>query len=239
MIGHLIGDFYLQSNKMVEQKKKSLKILLWHCIIYILPILFMGLATITKSEIISFLKFLISVILLHGFIDFGKSVIEKKNNFKHKYIFFLADQILHVATLYILIGVFDLEGGKYINFFKYSYEISSYDIFIKAVIMALICAKPASIFIAAVFEEISTAANESDSQKKAKIGSLIGILEREMILILGLMGQFGAIGYVLAAKSLARFKQLEERDFAEKYIVGTLLSAIIAILSIVIYKYAP
>ena len=46
------------------------------------------------------------------------------------------------------------------------------------------------------------------------------------------MGQLGAIGFVLAAKSLARFKQLDDRDFAEKYLVGTLLSVLIALLSI-------
>ena len=43
------------------------------------------------------------------------------------------------------------------------------------------------------------------------------MLEREIILILGLMGQFGAIGFVLTAKSLARFRQLEDKEFAEKY----------------------
>lgn len=68
-----------------------------------------------------------------------------------------------------------------------------------------------------------------EKQTGARIGSLIGILEREIILMLGLMQQFGAIGFVLTAKSLARYKQLEDKDFAEKYLVGTLLSAFIAI----------
>ena len=51
---------------------------------------------------------------------------------------------------------------------------------------------------------------------------------REIILLLGLMGQYGAVGFVLTAKSLARYKQLEKKAFAEKYLVGTLLSAFIA-----------
>ena len=62
------------------------------------------------------------------------------------------------------------------------------------------------------------------------------MLEREIILMLGLMGQFGAIGFVLTAKSLARFKQLENKSFAEKYLVGTLLSGGIAIVCIVVFK---
>ncbi len=43
-----------------------------------------------------------------------------------------------------------------------------------------------------------------------------------------------AIGFVLTAKSIARFKQLEDKDFAERYIVGTLLSVGIALASVLL-----
>ena len=43
-----------------------------------------------------------------------------------------------------------------------------------------------------------------------------------------LAGQLGAVGFVVAAKSLARFKQLEDKDFAENYLVGTMLSFLFA-----------
>lgn len=84
------------------------------------------------------------------------------------------------------------------------------------------------------FKEIP---EKSKSEKEeAKIGRWIGILEREIILILGLMGQYGAIGFVLTAKSLARFNQLNDQSFAEKYLVGTLLSSFLAIVCIAIYS---
>ncbi len=110
---------------------------------------------------------------------------------------------------------------------------------------ALVCWKPAAIFVSLVFKMIPETVEQADQIIKVKgnienegvkIGSWIGILEREIILMLGLMGQFGAIGFVLTAKSLARFKQLENKSFAEKYLVGTLLSALIAIGNIVICK---
>lgn len=238
MIGHLVGDFYLQSSKMVVEKKKSYRMLIKHCIIYALPILIFGLFIITKNELVSFIKYIISITLFHGLIDYGKIYIEKKNKIKHKYILFLLDQFIHTAILYVLLYTFKLVGGRYINIFESAYDVNNLNVYIKSIIMALICAKPASIFIATIFDEIPNVKNEQEirTQKIAKIGSLIGVLEREIILVLGLMGQYGAIGYVLAAKSLARFKQLEEQDFAEKYIVGTLLSALIAILCIVIYS---
>ncbi len=61
-------------------------------------------------------------------------------------------------------------------------------------------------------------------------GRYIGILERAIILTLTLSGAYTSIAFVLTAKSIARYKELADRDFAEYYLVGTLLSALIAIL---------
>jgi len=61
-------------------------------------------------------------------------------------------------------------------------------------------------------------------------GRAIGVLERAMALTLVLLGQYGALGLVVAAKSLARFKNLEDREFAEYFLVGTLASLMLALL---------
>ncbi len=61
-------------------------------------------------------------------------------------------------------------------------------------------------------------------------GRYIGFLERAVILTLALAGGFTSIGFVLTAKSIAQYKELENRDFAEYYLVGTLLSTLLAIL---------
>ena len=50
---------------------------------------------------------------------------------------------------------------------------------------------------------------------------MIGKLERLIIAMLVIYGEAGAIGFVLAAKSLARYKQFEDQDFTEKFLVGT------------------
>lgn len=59
-------------------------------------------------------------------------------------------------------------------------------------------------------------------------GRVIGILERLLIYYLVLNDQFGAIGFILAAKSFTRFRELEKREFAEYVLIGTLLSALLA-----------
>lgn len=61
-------------------------------------------------------------------------------------------------------------------------------------------------------------------------GRAIGVLERAVTLTLVLQGQYGALGLVVAAKSLARFKALENRDFAEYFLIGTLASLLLALL---------
>ncbi|MHA1213937.1 MAG: hypothetical protein ACTSR2_05390 [Candidatus Hodarchaeales archaeon] len=72
-------------------------------------------------------------------------------------------------------------------------------------------------------------------------GIFVGVLERMIILTLGLLNQYGAISFVFLAKSMARFKQLEKRDFAEYYLIGTLssffIALIIAILAQVGYQF--
>jgi hypothetical protein len=60
-------------------------------------------------------------------------------------------------------------------------------------------------------------------------GRTIGALERALAMTLVVLGQFGALGLVVAAKSLARFKALEDRDFAEYFLIGTLASVLLAL----------
>ena len=65
----------------------------------------------------------------------------------------------------------------------------------------------------------------------ARVGATIGVLERLLIATFVLTGSQAAIGFVVAAKTLARFKQLDDRDFAEYYLLGTLASVAVALFS--------
>ena len=60
-------------------------------------------------------------------------------------------------------------------------------------------------------------------------GRTIGALERALALTFVLLGQYGALGLIVAAKSLARFKALEDREFAEYFLIGTLASLLLAL----------
>lgn len=63
-----------------------------------------------------------------------------------------------------------------------------------------------------------------------RAGRMIGMLERGIILTFIFFGDLGSISFVFLAKSMARFRQLENRQFAEYYLIGTLFSFFFAII---------
>jgi Protein of unknown function (DUF3307) len=72
----------------------------------------------------------------------------------------------------------------------------------------------------------------------ARVGATIGVLERILIVVFVLTGSEAAIGFVVAAKTLARFRLLDDRDFAEYYLLGTLASVAVAIITALIARMA-
>ncbi len=72
----------------------------------------------------------------------------------------------------------------------------------------------------------------------ARVGATIGVLERILVVVFVLTGTEAAIGFVVAAKTLARFRQLDDRDFAEYYLLGTLASVAVAIITAIVGRAA-
>lgn len=260
ILGHLLGDFYVQTDHIADKKKKSVWYLLLHCVLYMTGMYFV--LAVATGNFVQALKITIIIGLSHMCVDIVKVKADSRMP-QFEYIVFLLDQAIHIAILMLIF-----------SFFRSCFQIENY-FFVQVLdgislskmtamlIAGLLCWKPAAVLISLVFkalpktvedengEEPECDKEEEASKKRKKvknaekisakcgnqeevlrIGSWIGILEREIILLLGLLGQYGAIGFVLTAKSLARYKQLEEQAFAEKYLVGTLLSALIAILCV-------
>ncbi len=82
--------------------------------------------------------------------------------------------------------------------------------------------------------------NESDKKKidtqEYNAGRVIGMLERFLIFLFVLFGQYTAIGFIIAAKGFTRFKELDKREFAEYVLIGTLLSGAFAFIVALIVK---
>ncbi len=67
-----------------------------------------------------------------------------------------------------------------------------------------------------------------DDNSLARAGRIIGVLERILVFTLVLLGEYLGIAVVFTAKSIARFENLNKREFAEYYLIGTLTSVICA-----------
>lgn len=85
--------------------------------------------------------------------------------------------------------------------------------------------KPSSVVIGSILSPWLPSVNTQGTLKSA--GTLIGYLERVLILTFVLLKQWEAIGFLLTAKSILRFndiKGIEQRALSEYVLLGTLLS---------------
>lgn len=63
------------------------------------------------------------------------------------------------------------------------------------------------------------------------VGEWIGVLERWITLSFVLTSSYTAIAFALTAKSIVRFKEMDNKVFAEYYLLGTSASIIVAIIA--------
>lgn len=83
--------------------------------------------------------------------------------------------------------------------------------------------------------QLSEAAATADGPKyleqRARVGRRIGTIERWLILLLIISKNVSSLGLVITAKSIVRYPQLADKEFAEYYLFGTLLSVVLALVS--------
>jgi len=237
LFAHILGDFYVQTSKMAEKKEESIKWVLVHCLYYWVTILALSI------PVLSWRAVWIGIIMatFHTLIDVWKywyvSKLKKKNRMtlmKDRNIFFI-DQSLHLICLVIIsywIVIYNNSISIYsifINFFN-TIGISKMG-FVYWGAALFIIHKPANIAISKLLAKYKPQSSEAEKKKDKNAGRFIGTIERIIIIILISIGQYAAIGLVLTAKSIARYDKISnEPDFAEYYLLGTLLSTLIVII---------
>jgi len=100
----------------------------------------------------------------------------------------------------------------------------------------LLCLNEANVIVRMLIDRLDLRPKEPGNPDSLLIvstaeyqrGRIVGMLERLTLFFLILEGQFSALGFVIAAKTMARFKNLEDRNFAEYFLVGTFLSVVTA-----------
>lgn len=231
LLGHITGDFYLQSSSLAEKKEKSGKALALHGV-------FCFLSTAGVSVCVfgtELLTWCMGISAIHLMIDFTKIRVKARcyicqGNMKNTYLY-LTDQFLHVFTILAAGAMINIGGETfaYTSFIRFLADTFDLDIprSLSLSFAALTIIKPCSITIRVILSGFRIAEN-TNGVKNA--GSLIGILERLILLMLLSAGQYGAIGFVLTAKSIARYNKIAENpEFGEYFLLGTLLSSMLVI----------
>lgn len=216
LIAHLCTDFVFQNNQLAADKNtkgfKS-KFLVWH-----------GLIALSLSWCLSFqFNFILGALIIgvsHYLIDGFKPYLNK-NTALGKYSFYI-DQFLHVSMFIVVTLIFfdTITMQPVVNLLP----IKAYVVLFAGFLFIL---KPTNIFIKemlSTFDIETTANNELE-----RAGRLIGILERILVVMFVLINQFAAIGFLIAAKSILRYKDTDLLK-TEYVLIGTMLSFGIAML---------
>jgi hypothetical protein len=229
-LAHVLTDFVFQSDSIVRDKGR-VKILSLHCLI------FFSLSVVLLLPTFSFNVTLIVATLsvFHGFVDYAKNLLEKRAK-KDNWLFFAADQAIHILGIGAAFLI--LERGHYQGFVQGIVAYWSN----RAIFLV------SSFFVAIVFGGrfltgllCRSFLDRLSVQRKPgieKAGRYLGILERSLILAAVLMGKFEFIGFIVAAKSIARYPEIKRgSDFGEYFLIGTLISISIAFFGGLLLRY--
>ncbi len=229
---HFLADFTLQPTILAENKTESAGYLLLHAGIYAAVTAIVGFLSVEWRAML--LPWGI-IAVSHGLVDLLRVAADKKwPSGGARFRSFLLDQVIHLALIAAVYYGFGLGEHTTTLIDGATASDTVRGILVCAVIWVIIW-DPASVFVRKLFNFTDNVSGGSGGSEP-RAGRIIGKLERLIIVILVLANQIGAIGFVLTAKSVARFKQLEDKDFAEKYLVGTLTSASIAIITALILR---
>jgi len=226
ILAHLIGDFLLQPRKWIENKetkKAASPVLYIHVLLHSsLVLLFLWDLSVWPLALL--------IGATHLMLDLGKLYIQRKGN---KIAWFAADQVSHLSIIAMLWWVwFDPELDSILKLFS-----SDFWFYLTAIFFLTI---PAGISLRGLLSSWSKKLSDGSDESLADAGTYIGILERLLVFIFIMSGQWEGVGFLIAAKSIFRFgdlRQARDRKLTEYFLIGTLLSFGIAIVTALLTDY--
>lgn len=227
LLAHFLGDFVFQTKKMVQNKNKP-QYFVSHILIHaVLLCLFLLNDNMWYA--------IIFVISFHALIDFIKLKLSKKVKAP---VLFIADQIAHIATIMI--------AFMWFSTLTLNFSFLNNGNFWLFLVAFVLVTQVTAVLIRIVLSPYQDhkKINENPSQIPDKVlfnaGKYIGILERLFIFGFVIANFWEGIGFLLAAKSIFRFGDLnnaKERHLTEYVLIGTFLSFGCAIIIGLLFNY--
>lgn len=226
--GHLLADFLLQNQRLADAKGQRPGLMLLH-----------GLLTLVTHLVVLFplwsvrtLLVILALSFVHLLQDSIKARLERDG--QRRLLVFTADQTLH--GVFLLLAWLVLRPGlpeARALFLLPAPWLAPYTACLLITAGLAFNGTGGTTIVRRLLERYPATLGgitERDHNTYA-MGRTIGILERLLVFVLVLLDQWAALGLVLAAKSIARFKELERQAFADYYLIGTLASLLVAVAS--------
>lgn len=188
----------------------------------------------------------------HLAIDLAKGLISRFRISGLNLVVLITDQLLHIITVLLIWTWFDLQANQEVMlFYERIFKVTSLASFtgianssfkflpaqflLGVIVYLYVCLGGSALiekFLLWLRKKEEVFGAQTD-----RTGKWIGILERLIVLSLILNDALGSVAFILTAKSIARFNELSNRDFAEYYLVGTLFSTMLAIGGGFVFNY--
>lgn len=221
--GHLIADFLFQAD-LAEEFRSTPKLRLGHGAIAFLSQVVVLAAFPTRLVTLA----VFGVATAHVVVDWWHMAWLRER--RSRLAGFLADQATHLLVIVIVWYALVSMGVGPTSAWLSGDTAALYLIAVSLIAALAFNANGGCEIVEAVLELLASDGQEGQPADTDSTGRMIGILERSLILVLGLIGQWSAAILVLPAKSTARLEDLKDRQFAKYYLVGTLTSLLVAVL---------
>jgi hypothetical protein len=226
--GHILADFLAQTSHLAARKRESARAMLLHGLVT----LGVHLACVLPFWNPEVIAGVIAISLLHLSLDALRARIDPR--WKQPLLSLLTDQGIHAVILIACWARIAGTGAPARGWVDFDPD------WMPAAARLLLLAsgfvfngKGGTSIVRALLQRFPLAvpAARAGAEDAYATGRVIGCLERFIVLGLVLLDQWAAIGLVLAAKSIARFKELDSQPFADYYLIGTLTSMLVALSS--------
>jgi hypothetical protein len=226
VVGHFIADFLAQTPRVAERKEENTRHLLEH-----------GLVTLVTHLVllIPFMSWMVAVgvaalAIVHTIFDALR--IRVAGAWGGTLGAFFLDQGLHLATVLVLFGILQSAGAQRNIVVPYASVwlpwVNQYGMILAGYAFNSRGGTAIVRKLLQEFPKVVPKPVEGEADEFA-MGRTIGVLERFTVFTLVLLGQWGALGLVVAAKSIARFPELKDQNFSDYYLIGTLSSILVAV----------
>lgn len=222
LLAHVLSDFFLQNDAWCKQKLEK-RFACWHCYAHAFIVFLLSwMALWTWSA----WSFALCIAFSHWIIDCCKV--------KDGFWSFVIDQMAHLLCLICFAFMYENVWCGTMYFLP-----EDWNLILLYVLVFLTNAKPANILtkhILKLYSVHNPQEENGDASDYAKFqsGALIGSIERWLIIIFIFLNHYEAIGFLLAAKSIIRFRDSDTTK-TEYVLAGTLISVFMAVVSALLF----